>query len=97
MHGHSYRVKVRASSFDLDEVGFVIDFNAISSIKESLDHKVLNEVMGGINPTAENLAKFIFDALSHILTKLNALGEVVLDEISVWETETCMATLKVTP
>jgi len=66
MHGHSFYAEVtlrgRADPAtgwlrDLEEVKRVLD-----GIRESLDHRVLNDVEGLSNPTLENLARFIFDA-----------------------------------
>jgi queuosine biosynthesis protein queD len=42
----------------------VIDFTIIKEkIHGRLDHKHINDVLGGINPTAENMAKWIADEL----------------------------------
>ena len=44
--------------------GFLRDFGevdaALKSVRELLDHRLLNEVEGLGNPTLENLARFIF-------------------------------------
>lgn len=65
LHGHSYRVRVEVRGY-LDESGVVVDFGTIadvweSEIHEALDHRYLNEVEGLENPTAENLAVWIWD------------------------------------
>lgn len=42
----------------------VIDFGHIKeAIHGRLDHKHVNDIMGDINPTAENMAKWIADEL----------------------------------
>jgi 6-pyruvoyltetrahydropterin/6-carboxytetrahydropterin synthase len=45
----------------LNADGMILDFDHIKKrLIERLDHKILNDVVP-FNPTAENLAKFIFD------------------------------------
>jgi 6-pyruvoyltetrahydropterin/6-carboxytetrahydropterin synthase len=63
LHGHSYIVKIELCSIKLNDVGFVKDYRELDEIKkildENFDHRNLNDVIA-INPTAENLAKYIF-------------------------------------
>jgi len=63
VHGHSYKVQVVVGAPDLDENGFVIDYAKFAvvgkKIDDELDHKHLNNVMGGLKPTAELIAKMI--------------------------------------
>jgi 6-pyruvoyltetrahydropterin/6-carboxytetrahydropterin synthase len=63
-HGHNYIVVVELKSKKLDEVGFVTDYRSLDSIKEFLDdnfdHRNLNDVVD-FNPTAENIAKFLYE------------------------------------
>jgi 6-pyruvoyltetrahydropterin/6-carboxytetrahydropterin synthase len=66
LHGHTYTVKIELSSLKLDKVGFVKDYNELNEVKkiidENFDHRCLNEVLPpNLNPTAENLAKYIFN------------------------------------
>lgn len=44
---------------------------ALAIILEDLDHSYLNDVkvLGGLNPTSENLARFIFDQMAHAITQ----------------------------
>lgn len=64
MHGHNYIVTIHLKSETLNEIGFVKDYRELSSIKEyiddKLDHRHLNDVFQ-MNPTAENLAKTLYD------------------------------------
>lgn len=47
----------------LDANGMVYDFTHVKrDVQDMLDHKCLNDVLG-INPTAENIAKWIHDRI----------------------------------
>jgi 6-pyruvoyltetrahydropterin/6-carboxytetrahydropterin synthase len=63
VHGHNYKVKVELKSNDLDSAGMVQDYGELKGIGNwidiTLDHQFLNNVIPG-NPTAENIAKWIF-------------------------------------
>ena len=61
MHGHSYRIEVQVAGPIDPATGWLIDFGEIAArvepiLKAELDHRVLNDVPGLENPTAELLA-----------------------------------------
>jgi 6-pyruvoyltetrahydropterin/6-carboxytetrahydropterin synthase len=64
LHGHNYEVEVELSTPDVDDVGFVVDYGELSVLGEYLtarmDHRLLNDEFE-CNPTAENIARHIFD------------------------------------
>lgn len=65
MHGHNWKITVFCRSEHLDDNGMVIDFKKIKDIVHGrMDHKYLNEVFG-FNPTAENIAKWVYDNIPH--------------------------------
>ena len=71
LHGHNWKVEALVKGTELDELGMLVDFKAIKgALKEALerfDHRFLNELepfASDINPTAENLARIIFDELA---------------------------------
>ncbi len=82
MHGHSYHVDVIVAGDVPEEKGFLIDYGdmkkAIAPIEEQLDHYVLNDIEGLENPTAENIARWIWQRLAPALP--------MLDEVIVHET-----------
>jgi 6-pyruvoyltetrahydropterin/6-carboxytetrahydropterin synthase len=89
MHGHNWKVEAEVQAQQLNDVGMVIDFKAIrkqvKELTDLLDHRYLNEIkpFDVINPTAENIAAFIFEGLSAALNDDN----VRVKAVTLWETE----------
>jgi 6-pyruvoyltetrahydropterin/6-carboxytetrahydropterin synthase len=74
MHGHSYRVELKLEG-PIDPVtGFVIDFfdieAAFGPLLAQLDHHCLNEIEGLENPTAENIAVWIWERTKTLLPQI---------------------------
>ncbi|MEO0080397.1 MAG: 6-carboxytetrahydropterin synthase QueD [candidate division WOR-3 bacterium] len=83
VHGHNYRVEVAISSKRLRRPGMVADFVEVRSRLESIlpDHKLLNDEFR-FNPTAENLARYFFEAMSRFYQ---------VTRVTVWENDDCCA------
>ena len=70
LHGHNWIVEAIVKGSELNELGILIDFKILKSelnkVLDELDHQYLNELelFAEKNPTAENLAKIIFEKLS---------------------------------
>ncbi|MCL2371985.1 MAG: 6-carboxytetrahydropterin synthase QueD [Defluviitaleaceae bacterium] len=65
LHGHNWIITVHLRAENLNENGMIMDFTDIKAkISSKLDHKIINDELPGINPTAENLAKYICDSLA---------------------------------
>ena len=90
LHGHNWKVEVTVTGETLDKAGMLMDFKVIKSclnkVLDILDHKYFNRIpyFKKVNPTSENIARYIFDKLK---IKLSALKSV-----TVWENATCAAT-----
>lgn len=68
LHGHNYVVIVYCRSKELTNYGMVIDFTYIKKeIHDKLDHQYINDVIPNMNPTAENMAKWICDKVNNIM------------------------------
>lgn len=80
LHGHNWIITVTVQSETLDRNGMVVDFTKIKDIVNQLDHQNINDVLKGINPTAENIAKWLCDQIPHCI------------RVSVQETEGNVAT-----
>jgi len=65
LHGHSFYVEVTLKGEPDPAKGWLRDLGevkrALDGIRDTLDHRLLNEVEGLGNPTLENLARFIFE------------------------------------
>ncbi len=74
LHGHTYSVVLGLESSLDEKYGWVQDYGEISwafaPMLEALDHRCLNEIEGLENPTAEILARWIFNGLKNKLPKL---------------------------
>jgi 6-pyruvoyltetrahydropterin/6-carboxytetrahydropterin synthase len=74
LHGHNFTVEAEVSGTRLDpRVGYLMDFKELKhhlkEVLETLDHTCLNELpyFAVRNPTSEELARYIFDALDERL------------------------------
>ncbi len=67
MHGHTYHVKISAKGPIDATLGWVEDFGHFKKVWEpivhEIDHKVLNDVPGLENPTAELIAVWIWNRM----------------------------------
>ena len=79
LHGHNYVVVLELSCGDgeLTTPGFIKDYGELGPFKDWLDkhfdHRHLNDVLIDINPSAENMAKWIFDEWKPQVTELSAV------------------------
>lgn len=81
MHGHNYRLFVAVEGAVDPDSGMIADFGRIKEIVQEhvlarLDHRTLNDVLE--NPTAENIARWVYEALA---PRLPGLCEVRLYEV----------------
>ena len=94
MHGHNFGVEVVVEGDRLDDrVEYLVDFKELKkrtkAVLEKLDHKHINDVppFTEINPSSENLARFIYRELVD-----NMPENVRLAEVSVSEKDSSKAT-----
>jgi 6-pyruvoyltetrahydropterin/6-carboxytetrahydropterin synthase len=98
LHGHNYKVRVTLSGLEVDAVGLLYDFvhlkKTIQQVIRSLDHKYLNELppFDVINPSAENIARFLYDETSKQLPR--APNGALVSSITVWESDVTSATYR---
>ncbi len=96
VHGHNYRVRVSVAGEKLNGAGLLVDFSELKSslrtLVEQLDHQFLNELrpFDKINPSAENLAKYISDGMGAEFQN----KDFQLREVTVWETDATSVTYR---
>jgi 6-pyruvoyltetrahydropterin/6-carboxytetrahydropterin synthase len=94
LHGHNFKVEITVAAEKLNSNGLLIDFRflkkVLGEILEDVDHKHLNALTAftGINPSAENIAKYICDKME---TKVKTAGVNVV-RVKIWESENAAVT-----
>lgn len=67
LHGHSFRCEIAVVGTPNDETGFIVDFAELEAageaVRERLDHRFLNEIVGLESPSLEHLSRFVWNAL----------------------------------
>lgn len=95
LHGHTWDVEVTVASNELDEIGIVYDFKELKAdlarVLDSYDHAYLNDIapFTEISPTAENLARVIYERLSESMDR-----RVRVVEVAVWESPVAKLTYR---
>ena len=81
LHGHSFRFRVVVEGAPGADSGWIMDFGdikeAVEPVRRRLDHYYLNDVEGLDNPTSENLAIWLWDAL---VGSIPGLSGIVVQE-----------------
>ena len=87
LHGHRFKVVAGVKSSRINDIGLAYDFTELkqklSDILTRFDHTCLNDVppFDKINPSSENIAATIYDALKPKLSE----APVLLSHVEVWE------------
>jgi len=96
VHGHSWVGEVEVAGGELHatgpQTGMVIDYGHLSLalgplVENTLDHYDLNESTGLVNPTSEEIARYIYDRLKSVLPSV----------VAVTIRETCTAACRYAP
>lgn len=94
LHGHNYKIEVELKGQGLTKNGMVVDFTslrqALEKVLSRFDHQHLNDIkpFDKVNPTAENIAKVIYEEM---LLKFSS-KKIKVYHVIVWESEGCKAT-----
>jgi 6-pyruvoyltetrahydropterin/6-carboxytetrahydropterin synthase len=95
LHGHNYKIEIYARGRELDNIGLLVDFGelkeAADEVVQYLDHRNINELPPfdvELNPSAENLARYILERVSA------RVGDerVQIYKVRCFETPTSVAT-----
>ncbi len=99
LHGHTWTVEAVLRSSKLGPDGLVVDFEdletALDEAIDPFDHEYLNEVspFDGLAPTAENVARTIFDRLKVAVEGSSWSAE--LESVTVWESGEARASFSI--
>ena len=94
LHGHNWKIEVYVTGNRLEKNGLLIDFKVIKeATKKTLyefDHKCLNELehFKEINPSSENIARYIYESLVQKLNNEN----IRVSRVTAWESDSACAT-----
>jgi 6-pyruvoyltetrahydropterin/6-carboxytetrahydropterin synthase len=95
LHGHNYKIEIFARGEELNNVGLLIDFvdlkAAADDVVKYFDHRNINELPPfdeELNPSAENLARYIQEYLASRLSD----DRVKVYKVRCFETPTSVAT-----
>jgi len=87
LHGHNWKVTVEAKTDILDNIGMSIDFYVLQKktedIVEKFDHHDINSIPPfdkELNPTSENIARYIYQELKKALPSKVNLSFVAISE-----------------
>ena len=85
VHGHTYRIAV--TFFNTDQsADMVVDYyeakNWVEQAIAPLDHKFINELkpFDKVSPTTENIAKWLYQTITHLTTKNIEVLTITLSE-----------------
>lgn len=93
LHGHNWKIQIFVKSKKLNSIGLVEDFKKLKKnlydTLSKLDHKLINDIQPfkKINPSSENIAKFIFNDIRRKINRKNKK----LSSVRVWESDTSYA------
>jgi len=77
MHGHTYKLRVFVQGKPDPKLGWIMDFKELKDIVnpliEQLDHRLINDIPGLDNPTAENITVWIWDRIKPLLRNLSKI------------------------
>ena len=91
MHGHNWIIETYIQCTKLNKLGIGVDFRDVKGIVKDvlskLDHTTLNDVeeFCNINPTSENIARFLYTELSK---RLNT-EHIKVSKVMVFESPGC--------
>ena len=98
LHGPKYRIEIYARGRELDHIGLLVDFGELKEAADEvvayLDHRNINELPPfdeELNPSAENLARYILERVSARVSD----DRVCVYKVRCFETPTSVATYQV--
>ena len=95
-HQHAWRARATVEADNLDGCQLVMDFHLLERLLQQVvapltQHPSINDApdFARINPSAERVARFMYDRLADLIPP-----PARLTKLTVWETDTCRATYR---
>jgi 6-pyruvoyltetrahydropterin/6-carboxytetrahydropterin synthase len=92
IHGHNYQVEISVSG-STDQRGFILEFAEldllVTPLIDKIDHRLLNDIPGLENPTAELIAEWFASEIKGAVPNYCRLFSV-----RVYETADCFADVR---
>ncbi|RQD76529.1 MAG: 6-carboxytetrahydropterin synthase QueD [Candidatus Syntrophonatronum acetioxidans] len=100
LHGHTWIAECSVEGSKLNSLGMLIDFHdledLVKEVTDEFDHSLINDHPSfseeGLNPTAENLAWYIYHELEKKVDR--SIYDIMVKEITLWESQDAYATYK---
>lgn len=91
MHGHTYAIWIVVEGVVDEDRGWVIDFHDMDRccqpVIAELDHRCLNEIPGLENPTAERIARWLWERIVSALPLSEVRIEETADAVCIYRGE----------
>lgn len=90
LHGHRYEVVVCVESEELNDIGLAFDFTELKrqldAVLARFDHRNLCDTppFGEVNPSAENIARVVYEAMEDALPHLKILYVQAYESPDAW-------------
>ena len=103
LHGHTWSVLAVFSGEEVGSDGMLLDFDdageALQEVVDDFDHVLLNDVepFDSLPPTAENVARVIFERLKRKGRWRASRGNAELAAVTVWESPDSSASVMTVP
>jgi len=85
IHGHNWICTIEVQGKELDRNGMLIDFKHIKNVVNKLDHKHINDIVAPLNPTAENIARWIREEVNKTIPQ--TINSPYVSKVTVQESE----------
>lgn len=97
LHGHNYELEITVAGIRHPITGFIIDFWDLDKIVQPyidlVDHRLLNDITGLENPTAEIIAEWFVAGLDDAVRKHDE--DMRITKLRIYETKDCWADVAV--
>ena len=86
LHSHQWNLILKVAGDKLDKSGMLVDFNKLKKMLDSITFELENNTINNIkyfqkkSPSAENIAKYIFNRLKNVIAEPVIIKSVEIEE-----------------